>query len=141
MKTANLGAISIRSKNTTDLICAFSKKLLWFDNEGAYRDLIGEALVFFNDCKEGASTLIDRLIIALNDFAPKYCFFGQNPNAENDYGFWVRDTFDEECNGLMVYDFSEIPAYYTGEIIHLTDAISMTLYSCKDGELTKIWSA
>lgn len=141
MRTAILGAVRVRSNNPSDLICAFSKKLLWLDQESIYGELISEALVCYKAIDKNCDSIINRLIESLNSYAPKYCFFGKNPNLDDAYGFWVSAEFEDEFDGMIVYELSEISNNYTGEVVHMTSPMNITLYSCKDGELTQLWSA
>lgn len=140
MRTVPIGAIRIRGNNSFDLICAFTKKLLMLDQEGIYRELVSEALACYKEKSTNGSNIIDRLTEALNCYAKKYCFFGKNPNLDDAYGFWISGEFENEFNGMIVCELSEIPNNYSGEVVHMTSSTNVSLYSCKDGELTFIWS-
>ena len=45
-----------------------------------------------------------------------------------------------DFDGLKVSDTGDVPADYSGEVLHINDHGNMTLYSAERGKLTEIWS-
>jgi len=56
------------------------------------------------------------------------------------YGFWLSESFEADFDGLKVSDTSEVPADYSGEVLHVNDHGNATLYAASAGALTEIWS-
>lgn len=152
MNYASIGSISSGTLRTEDLLNTFAFELEylvqrnadeWCSDAGraerdAYMDLIGEAREVEDFDSEDASELVDALQDALNDFAPPYAYFGAHEGDGADFGFWVCLEPDE-FDGLRVDDTSEVPADYTGEVLHVNDHGNMTLYAATDGVLTEVW--
>lgn len=160
MKYATPGSISSGTLRTEDLLDAFAFELedlvqrnaeAWCSDDGraqrdAYLALVAEAREMDPDdddveFADETSTLLEE---ALQDFAPPYFYFGTNEGDGSDFGFWLsQDTLDEalyEKEVLKVDDTSEVPADYSGEVLHVNDHGNMTLFSAHNGELTEIWS-
>ena len=87
-----------------------------------------------------ASEIVSDLFDALNEYAPPYGYFGANEGDGADYGFWLSEDALRDFDGLKVSDTSEIPADYSGEVLHINDHGNMTLYSAERGKLSEIWS-
>lgn len=87
--------------------------------------------------------LNETLFDALQEFAAPYFYFGAHPGDGCDYGFWlVEDVAQqvEDNGGLNVSDTSDVPADYSGEVLHVNDHGNPTLYHADKGHLTEIWS-
>lgn len=83
--------------------------------------------------------LNETLFDALNEFAPPYFYFGSHPGDGADYGFWLSEESLEDFDGLRVSDLSEVPADYSGEVLHVNDHGNTSLYTANSGNLTAIW--
>ena len=89
---------------------------------------------------EEASEIVSELFDALNDYAPPYGYFGAHRGDGADYGFWLSEDVLRDFDGLKVSDTADVPADYSGEVLHINDHGNMTLYSAERGKLTEIWS-
>lgn len=153
MKYASFGSISSGTMRTEDLLPCFASELeyhirnnadAWRSREGRVeRDrlmaIVGDANDIEDYDSEEADDMVDTLFDELDAFAPPYAYFGAHPGDGADYGFWVHDSLPDDFDGLKVNDPSEVPADYTGEVLHVNDHGNITLYSALDGELTEIW--
>jgi hypothetical protein len=83
---------------------------------------------------------LEDLFSCLDAHAAPYCYFGAHPGDGCDYGFWLREDFDQEFEGLKVDDLSDVPSIYRGEVLVVNDHGNMTLYNRgRNGRLTEIW--
>ena len=92
---------------------------------------------------EDADYDLEKLFDMLNEYSAPYFYFGSHPGDGADYGFWLPENFEQDFvdnGGLKVADTSEVPADYTGEVLHVSDHGNPTLYSAENGKLTEIWS-
>lgn len=143
-----IGSISSGTMRPEDLIPVFLSTLEDLDPERAkqIREDKENKLVFEwlddtdNDKPEAADYLLDELFDALNEYAPPYFYFGSHPDDGADYGFWLSEDFEQDFEGLKVKDTSEVPADYTGEVLHVSDHGNPTLYDAENGKLTEVWS-
>jgi hypothetical protein len=143
MKYAQFGSISSGTLRTEDLLESFADELEYqlkrqtrsFKRK-AYRALINEARRV-NPEGEDASCVVDELQDALQDFSPPYAYFGAHPGDGADFGYWVDDM--DNFDGLRVDDTSEVPADYSGEVLHVNDHGNMTLYTARKGKLREVW--
>ena len=102
----------------------------------------GDKDCFLFDSEDAGYTL-DALFDALNEYAPDYGYFGAHPGDGADYGFWLCEDWQQRARdneALEVSDTSEVPADYSGEVVHINDHGNVTLYSAWKGELTEVWS-
>ena len=141
-----------------DLIESFSAVLMDLagPESGTHNDLIAAANTWLDreedrdeddesdyDHDENGSELVSDLFDALGEYAPPYGYFGAHPGDGADYGFWLSEDFASEVKdngGLIVDDLSEVPADYTGEVLHINDHGNATLYAAAAGQCTEIWS-
>lgn len=145
IKYAMLGSVSSGTMRTEDLLDALSYELDYQLSRqskrfprAAQRKLIREA----NSPKltaEDAQYVVEELFEALQDFAPPYACFGAHPGDGADYGYWLSEDIEREFDGLKVDDTSEVPADYSGEVLHVNDHGNMTLYVANKGKLREIW--
>ena len=154
MKHASFGSISHGTMRTEDLLDAFASELeyhvqhnaeQWCSDSGRaqrdrYLSLVGEAQEMDDYDNEDASELVSELTDALQEFAPPYAYFGSHPGDGSDFGFWLYESFAEDFDGLKVSDTSEVPADYSGEVLHVNDHGNATLYAANSGELTEVWA-
>lgn len=92
---------------------------------------------------ETGSDLVADLIDALNVFAPAYGYFGASESDGADFGFWLGEEWERnarEDGALFVDDTSEVPADYSGEVVHVNDHGNATLYSANNGKLIEVWA-
>jgi hypothetical protein len=147
---AIIGGISRGTMRPQDLIPRFCDQLRWLGMrnkalsaiESRYNRAIngkyGENDKYFTD--EVSAFDLDELFDLLNEFAPPYCYFGAHPGDGSDYGFWITEFLEDDFDGLKVDDTSEIPANYTGDVLHVNDHGNMTLYSCTRGKRREVWA-
>lgn len=83
---------------------------------------------------------LEELFEELNAFAPSYFYFGSHSGDGADYGFWLSESWKDDFDGLRVADLSEVPADYSGEIMHVNDHGNVTLYVAELGELSEVWA-
>lgn len=150
---ASFGSISSGTMRTEDLLNAFASELEyhvrcnaahWCSDTGrSERDrlvaLYSEAQEVEDYDSEEAAELVGTLWEELSGFAPPYAYFGAHPDDGADYGYWLPDDIENCFDGLKVDDTSEVPADYSGEVLHVNDHGNMTLYTADKGELTEIW--
>jgi len=153
MKTATFGTVSHGTLCTEDLLDAFASELeyqvqrnaeAWCSDEGRqerdkYMALIGEAREVDPDSDEASELVNESLPDALHAFAPAYSYFGAHEGDGSDFGYWP-DIDQADFDGLSVADTSEVPADYSGEVLHVNDHGNMTLYAADRGRLTEVWS-
>lgn len=96
--------------------------------------------------------LLGELSDALNEYAPPYAYFGAHEGDGSDFGYWLNPDFQRDfrdSDGLEVSDTSEVPADYTGEVLHVNDHGNATLYEANaerakllgsDKHLREVWS-
>lgn len=151
---ASFGSISSGTMRTEDLLDTFADELEyqvqrnaaeWCSDAGraqrdGYMTLIGEARDVESYDNEEADEILSELFDALNEFAPPYANFGSNSGDGADYGYWLLEDIDDCFDGLKVDDTSEVPADYSGEVLHVNDHGNMTLYVATAGELVEVWS-
>lgn len=159
MQYASFGSISSGTMRTEDLLDTFASELEyqiqrnaeeWCSDAGraqrdAFVELVWDARdIEFDDegnaSSDCAEDVLNELFSALEYFAPPYAYFGSHPGDGADYGYWLIDDLNECFDGLRVDDTSEVPADYSGEVLHVNDHGNMTLYSANNGELTEIWA-
>lgn len=88
----------------------------------------------------GDHEVANSLIEALSEHAPPYAYFGSHEGDGSDFGFWLGAGALDDFDGKRVADLSEVPADYSGEVLHSNDHGNLSLYSCIRGELREIWS-
>jgi len=88
---------------------------------------------------------LEELGDRLDEHAPPYCYFGAHCGDGADFGFWLSiDALSDarrEGYVLSVFDLSDVPADYCGEVLNTNDHGNMTLYVA-DGKdaLREIWA-
>jgi hypothetical protein len=151
----NIGSISHATMRAADLIPRFldeleSQRPLSRVHRKLVRDikrnlpegvLGGKHEDYFDT--EDATWDLEALFDALNEYCLPYFYFGAHPGDGSDYGYWLSegfaDDFEQDGNGIKVNDTSEVPAGYTGEVLHVSDHGNLTLYSARNGKLTEVW--
>jgi hypothetical protein len=83
---------------------------------------------------------VNELMDALNEYAPHGFYFGSHPGDGADFGFWLEESFVDEFDGLKVSDTSEVPARYSGHVLHVNDHGNVTLYKASRGKLSEVWA-
>jgi len=150
---ASFGTVSHATLRTEDLLEAFASELeyqvqrnaeAWCSDDGRkqrarYMALVGEANETDPE-SEDADDLVNELSDMLQDFAPPYAYFGANDGDGSDFGYWLSSSFEDDFDGLKVDDTSEVPADYSGEVLHVSDHGNPTLYVANAGELSEVWS-
>lgn len=141
------GTVSHGTMREEDLIPCFLDTLRDLDR-AEYRHLRSEYEEIMNlpeaDSMEAQSEFLNETLFdALQNCAAPYFYFGAHSGDGSDYGFWlVEDVAQqvEDNGGLNVSDTSEVPADYSGEVLHVNDHGNTTLYSADHGKLTEVWS-
>lgn len=142
MKTVKFGSISSGTMQPRDLIPAFAYELQALAEADEHVELIAEANTWEEDdenTEDMADDILQELFDALQEAAPQYGYFGAHPGDGADYGFWLSEAALSQFDGLRVDDTSEVPADYSGEVLHVNDHGNMTLYAANKGELTEVW--
>jgi hypothetical protein len=163
-KYASFGSVSSGTLRTSDLLDAFASELRTLvsanyanlpPNDAYYEEgarllaVLAEAdawLDAYDDDsdsdEESGSALVDEMIDCLSSyFAPPYGYFGTLEGDGADFGFWLSDGALDDFDGLRVSDTSEVPADYSGEVLHINDHGNASLYVADGkGRLTEIWS-
>jgi hypothetical protein len=142
---AQFGSISSGTMRAEDLIPAFADCLAGLISEQPvhlqnkqHLELVAEANAI-EDFASADDTLAD-LFAALEEYAPPYGYFGAHEGDGACYGFWLsEDAIQYSFDGLRVDDTSEVPADYSGEVLHVNDHGNMTLYAAENGKLTEVW--
>ena len=154
MKTANLGTIIHGTHRMEDLLPVLSDELEyqiqrnadeWCSDQGRmHRDrllrIVAIAREVDPDDDDSASSALDDLMWALDEFATPYGYFGAHIGDGSDYGYWIDPDALDEFDGLRVDDPSEVPDDYTGEVLHVNDHGNVTLYAAQNGQLSEIWA-
>ncbi len=90
---------------------------------------------------EDAGTDLENLFDCLEHYAPPYFYFGAHSGDGTDYGFWLREDWEEAFDGLKVSDLAAVPKDYSGEVVHINDHGNMSLYrKGRNGQLREIWA-
>ena len=155
-KTAALGTVSSGTLLHEDLLDSFAAELEWqiernanyFQSSDAMRtqrDLLHSLIwdareIVIDSYDDDASGTIDRLIDALQEFAPAYSYFGAHCGDGANFGFWLSESMQDDFDGLRVADTSEVPEDYSGEVLHVNDHGNMTLYVATTGQLVEVWA-
>jgi len=140
MKYASIGSISHGTLLTYDLLSTFSSELAQHVKANLdtlppkdifdYAVTIGAAEAQTEETVEAndqyAAEVVEELQIALEQFAPPYCYFGANEGDGSDFGFWPSmDAIDELPK---VSDPSEVEAM--GEdCVFVNDHGNVTVYN------------
>jgi hypothetical protein len=136
-----IGTVSHATMRPEDLIPAFCSELRYLGHRSKELSRIEK-----ESQREGyyeteqADYGLESLFNMLDEHSPAWMYFGSHPGDGSDYGFWVSDSLEYDFDGLKVDDTSEIPAGYSGEVLHVNDHGNMTLYACKRGKLREIWA-
>jgi hypothetical protein len=141
--TPSFGSISSGTMRAEDLIPALADELkscIGANGSDFENELVREAEELEDYESEDADGILEDLFDALNDHAPAYGYFGANDGDGADYGFWLSEGFHHDFGGLKVFDTSEVPADYSGEVLHVKRG-DCTLYVADGGALSEIWSA
>ncbi len=139
-----LGSVSSGTMREEDLIPAFLDCLEQLDPamKDHYKSEVEEieAMEDEDEKLDAMSMFLNEdLFNALDQYAPPYFYFGSHPGDGADYGFWLSDESLEDFDGLKVSDLSEVPADYSGEVLHVNDHGNTSLYSATEGKLEAIW--
>ena len=141
MKFAEFGSISSGTMRHEDLIPEFTWTLRSLcPDTGEHAELCDEADALEDYDSEQAGFVLDDLFTALEEYAPPYGYFGSHPGDGADFGFWLSDDALAESDALRVSDTNEVPADYTGEVLHTNDHGNLTLYAADRGTLTEVWA-
>jgi hypothetical protein len=146
---ASIGSISSGTLRPEDLIPAFADELehLTDETDTDARKLIAdvrermERADYFASDDSGFD--LEELTDALNMFAPDYAYFGSHPGDGADFGFWIVDDVAQcvkDDGGLIVNDTSDVPADFTGTVLHVNDHGNATLFSANRGALSEVWA-
>ena len=149
-----IGSISSGTMRSEDLISEFADVLRNLANDAApvrftgepdpnHVKLCDEADALEDYDSDDAEYILDELMIALNEYAPDYFYFGTHPGDGADYGFWIVDDVAQcvkDDGGLIVSDTSEVPDDYTDIVLDINDHGNTTLYSADNGKLSEIWA-
>lgn len=154
MKAAKLGSVSHGTLRPEDLIPAFMEALDNLKEQASLSvqpgeeleitswvsridDLLGdvEERMLRNGYYEGEEPAedINSLIDLLDQFSPPFCYFGPHQGNSSDYGWWISEDsiqdalYDKEL--LQVDDMGNVPADWTGMVLHVNDHGNMTLYT------------
>lgn len=141
MRIAKIGSVSTGTMLPGDLIPVFLNELRGL--RGSVPKALYNAARATSGGKLREGELLSDLFDALQEFAPPYCYFGAHPGDGADYGFWVFEDFQQSARddgALEVTDTSQVPADYSGEVLHINDHGNATLYIARKGALTEIWS-
>ncbi len=139
-KTASFGSISSGTMRPQDLIPDFAGELERLGGGKTHQQLIHEADSLTDYDSEDADEIMAELVDALSEYAPPYGYFGSHPGDGADYGFWPIEDMADCFDGLKVSDTSEVPADYSGEVLHVNDHGNCTLYAADKGELREVWA-
>lgn len=141
---ANIGTVSHGTMNPDHLIPRFIAE---FDRQSprsrADRTVVARikrasrSKVYWES--EQSMVDVDYLMDILDHYAMPYFYFGAHPGDGSDYGYWLSDDFKDAFDGLKVDDTSQVPARYSGEVLHVSDHGNMTLYVARKGKLTEVW--
>lgn len=141
---SNIGTVSTGTLKTSDLIESFTYELRQQRPlHREHRKLLSTIEEFRDSNKASGIDLafVDQLADALNGYAPHGFYFGANPGDGADFGFWLDESFVEDFDGLKVSDTSEVPANYTGQVLHVNDHGNVTLYHASKGaRLREVWA-
>lgn len=146
---AELGTVIHTTLRIEDLIPSFTEKLKELQENNEYQDLIDEAEELIESGIKGSddyhSDFCNQLFDALKDYAPPFCYFGNNEGDGSDFGFWISDDALEdarkECELMKVSDLSKVPkAIANMYVLLVNDHGNMTLYYKCPYELHEIWS-
>ena len=89
---------------------------------------------------EDASYDLDYLFDALNDFAGPYFYFGSHPGDGADYGFWLTEGIEEDFDGVITSDLSEVDKAYRGEVLEVNDHGNTSLYVKTSRGFREVWA-
>lgn len=155
MKTAKIGSISHGTLRTKDLLSTFASELesLVFLNGNhfsrpenfAKRDRLNNIIGYAQDAwtedgesledEDTAQELVQELQVALEQFAPPYCYFGAHEGDGSDFGFWPsHDQIDE----LPHVENSEEARELGEDCKHVNDHGNVTVYSGDGSVLLEI---
>jgi hypothetical protein len=153
MKTLPIGTISHGTMRAEDLIPRFLDALesvkplraeeIREDNAETLARL-GKENLSDDEIEAQDYLLFETIWESLSDQCPPYCYFGAHPGDGSDYGCWIsQESIDDDVQDgelLKVSDTSEVPADYSGSVLHVNERGNTTLYSVENGKLTEVWA-
>ena len=143
---STIGTVSHATMREEDLIPAFIDELATIHLTKAERKTVREIAKreeepkYYDQGSEEPGYDLEELFNILDAHALPYFYFGAHPGDGSDFGFWLCEDAVEEFDGLKVSDLSEVPAKYSGEVLHTTDHGNLTLYASRNGKLREIWA-
>ena len=147
MKNTNIGSVSSDTMRPEDLIPSFlwelkRQKPLKKAHRALIKDI--EERMEADDYYESEDSeydLNESLFDALDEYAPAYFYFGAHPSDGADFGFWLREDFEQEFDGPKVSSSDELPKDYFGEFLIVNDHGNMTLMvRHRNYRVTEIWA-
>lgn len=139
--TTTIGSVSSGTLRTEDLLNAFAgelERILRVGDPSASQRLTHERLI--RDARDAdpesddAEELADRLITALDEYAPDCCYFGTHPGDGADFGYWISDdAIRDGIHDREIVRASDLPSY----LYHVNDHGNATLYRVT---LEEVWS-
>ncbi len=96
------------------------------------------------DNDDEVEEVLTELFERLEELAPPYFYFGTRKGDGEDYGFWLREDWNQmaqEDDVPVVADSGQLPEDHVWEWFLLNDHGNLTFYSRDlDGEDKEIWS-
>lgn len=90
------------------------------------------------------SGLVDDVMMALDEHAPPYFYFGAHPGDGADFGFWHVEEPQQairDDGGIVVDDLSEVPSQFAGAVLHVGDHGNSSLYLADGkGGFEELWA-
>ena len=142
-----MGSVSSGTMRNEDLIPSFldelehqvrTKKVSGFKKEINRINQAMEREGYFDS--EDASYDLDWLFDSLNEFAAPYFYFGAHPGDGADYGYWLTEGLEDDFDGVITGDLSEVDKDYRGEVLHVNDHGNTSLYVKNTRGFREVWA-
>jgi len=147
---AKLGSISWGTIIPEDIVSVLLDELDRLDVSDDYTQIRCEAGSITDDDYESddlvirnwISEVMTRLMDALTDFAPAYCYFGLHEGDGSDLGYWPDwDYIEDDVRAgdlLQVSDLADVPEGNMLPVLVVNDHGNATLYAPRV-QLVNVW--
>ena len=138
-RKASIGSISENTLKTYDLIDSFAYELSSLLGENSTEpELLRDCVAWLSAHDDGEADetgleLVKELIVALQELAPPYCYFGANEGDGACYGFW---PCMESVNELPRVENSDEAKALGEDCVYVNDHGNVTVYG---GDGSVIW--
>lgn len=145
----DIGTVSHGTLLDEDLVETFGDLLATLDTENAHTELRQRARFWCiydaetDNAQDDRGETVANLFLALEEFAPPYCYFGAIEGDGSDFGFWISwDSIEDATHDgdlLRVNDLAQVPNGYAGDVAVTNDHGNLSVGHVRNGEYRRYW--